>query len=300
MTGIQPTTKRLENADRVWHLQHTQFMEGLTSTDLQMISGMWADRIYPRGRVIFSQGDPADCFFVLNRGHVRMSMGGSNGKEKVLGILKRGDVFGEDVLESEEVRHRRATVHDECWVSVISRDGLLQLLEQWPVLNVSLIQILNRTVLEAHQELQNLSFLSVEHRISRTLLKLGFDHGRHVATTPNLMKLQINITHEQLASMVGANRPYVSSVLAKFKEKGWLRYQEKRTLINIEALQRFSGARQSRVPNSSATQTRIANSEFELTPRPSNTAGRRQKIRLLTQSETTVTKGCGETHLCRG
>jgi CRP-like cAMP-binding protein len=51
------------------------------------------------------------------------------------------------------------------------------------------------------------------------------------------------MSHEQLAQMVGANRPHVSAIMSKFKKRGWIQYQRRKLLIDAKALSEFVGAR---------------------------------------------------------
>lgn len=282
MRAKQTTTKRLENADRIWHLQHTAFMKGLSSTDLQVISQMCTDRIYPREKAIFYQGDPAHSFFLLNRGHARLSTEAPNRKEKILGILKTGDVFGEDTLGPRESYQCKATAHDECWVSEISRKSLGRLLRQKPALYVNLVQILSWRISEAHRDLLDLSVLKVEHRVGKTLLKLGIDHGQPVLSTPNFIKLRITITHEQLASLVGSDRTHVSMIMGKFRRRGWLDYEKNRIWIEAEKLQSFLRAGKNVSQNSHHKKTAPISAESDSTPPGAiDVLELRQKLRSL-------------------
>ena len=71
MKTVRVPLEELKNADKLWHLRQAALMEGLTSMDLEVFASICLDRIYPRGGVIFHQGDPADSLFILNRGYVR-------------------------------------------------------------------------------------------------------------------------------------------------------------------------------------------------------------------------------------
>ena len=282
MRTKQTTTKRLENADRIWHLQHTAFMKGLSPTDLQVISETCADRIYPRGKVIFYQGNPAHYFYLLNRGHVRISTDGPHQKEKILDILRTGDVFGENILGPQDTYQCQATAHDECWVSVMSRESLDRLLRQRPALYTNLVQILNGRISQAHRDLLDVCALKAEDRVGKTLLRLGANHGQPVLSMPNFIKLRITITHEQIATLVGANRPHVSTIMAKFRRRGWLDYEKNRLLIEAEKLQSFLGLGKNVSQNSHHHTTAPIGAGADSTqPVPIVVPELRQKIRAL-------------------
>ncbi len=250
MKTVRVPLEELKNADKLWHLRQAALMEELTSIDLEVFASICLDRIYPRGGVIFHQGDPADSLFILNRGYVRTSRGNSHQKEKIVSILKMGDIFGEEVLGPQKYREVSATAHEECWVSIISQKNLFQLLEKTPALSLNFIRILNRKLYHAHDDLQDLSFLDIQYRVAKTLLKLGNIHGTVMPSRGEIVKLKIRITHEHLASLVGANRPHLSMIMSRFKTEGWLDYQGRQLLINVEELKRLIGPKCDNAPSS--------------------------------------------------
>lgn len=89
----QPGIETLDTADRLWHLRQAPLLEGLSLVDLTAVAHVGFERLYHKGAVIFHRGDPADSLFILNRGCVRVSLFQADGREKILEILKKGDVF---------------------------------------------------------------------------------------------------------------------------------------------------------------------------------------------------------------
>lgn len=277
MRTVRVQREELKNADKLWHLRQAALMEGLTSMDLEVIASICLDRIYQAGEVIFHQGEPVDFLFILNRGYVRISGGNAHQKEKIVSILKMGNVFGEEVLGLQECRQISATAHEECWVSMISQKNLFQLLEKIPVLSLNFIRILNQQLYHAHDDLQDLSFLDIQYRVAKTLLKLGNIHGATMPSRGNIIKLKIRITHEHLASLVGANRAHLSMLMSRFKTQGWLSYQGQQLLLNVDELERFIGSK----CDDATSSYKIGDSKTESDtsqPRSSDVLALRQKI----------------------
>ena len=228
----------LRNADKLWHLRRASLLKNLSLPHLGAVADLCVDRIYEKGETIFAQDDPADCLFILNRGVVRTSVE-KNGKERTVGILKRGEMFGEDLFGPEGTRQMWATAHEESWVSSISRENLFKRMQQQPALLLNFIQLLNRKLQEAQGEATAFSFLDTKHRVAKTLLRLGCVHGTPIVADNRMRKLRIAVSHEQLASLVGGNRPHVSTIMSKFKTWGWILYEGRKLVINIEALERL-------------------------------------------------------------
>jgi len=232
----QSRFEELASVDRIWHLRRTGLMEGLSLPDLRAIVSVCKDQIYPKGEVLFDQGDPAETLFILNRGCVRISVVSFDDREKIVGIHTSG-ILGESILGSSEVFEVRATAHEESWVSTISREQLMGLARQRSSIALNYASILSQRLLEARKDLESHSFLNTERRLGRTLLKLARQHGKPVFGDEDFTKLSITVSHEQLAQLVGGNRPHVSLIMSKFKKKSWIGYQGRKLLIRLSALE---------------------------------------------------------------
>lgn len=229
----------LNHADRLWHLQQTGLTEGLSLREQHQVAEACSDALFERGQVAYQQADPADNLFLVNRGAVVLTATNTEGKEKVVAVLGPGQLFGEEALGiGGSRRGTRAQAYEECWVSVLSREGLQGLMLTIPTLALNVVRLVIGRLSEARDELENFSFLSTEQRIARALLKLGQDHGRRLVAENSIRKLRIQVSHELLSHMVGANRPHVSAIMSQFKKNGWIRYQKRRLLIDMDQLGR--------------------------------------------------------------
>lgn len=232
----------LKNADLLWHLRRTGLVDGLDEADETTIAAGCTDAILDVNEVIYDQGDPPDRLFVVNRGSVRLTATAADGREMIVGVLGAGALFGEEALGGTEgSRRSRAVAHEECWVFSIGRDELRSLMLQLPRFAVNLVELLNRSLEEAREELEVFSFRSTEERVAGALVKLSSRHGREVVGEGSVRKLRIPVSHELLAQMVGANRPHVSAIMSQFRKRGWIRYQKRRLLIDVAELSGLAG-----------------------------------------------------------
>jgi CRP-like cAMP-binding protein len=239
MSTAQLQYEQLEAADRIWHLRQTPLMEGLSLSDLRAVASACTDRIYSKGETIFNQGDPSDFLFLLNRGCVRISMVTAEDREKILGVFTTGDIFGENVLEPDQYFQTQAVAHEECWVSVISCDQFIRLIEQRASIAFNYLKILNQRLVEAREDIQDHSFLDTTHRLGKTLIKLAQTHGKLTHGDKDRVKLKIFLSHEHLARLIAGNRPHVSMIMSGFKKRGWVDYQGRKLLINVQKVQQF-------------------------------------------------------------
>lgn len=248
MSTAQIRCEELVSVDRVWHLKRTGLMDGLPLSDLNAVLSACVDRIYSKGEIIFDQGDPADSLFILNRGCIRISAVNPDDREKILGIYTSG-ILGENLLGSEEHFDARATAHDESWVSMISRGQFMILIQQRVTIALNYARILGQRLHEAREDIKSHSFLDTESRLATVLLNLAKRHGKPLLGDGDTMKLKISLSHENLAQLVGGNRPHVSMIMSKFKRKEWIHYQGRKLLIHREKMAGLLQAPDNSVPS---------------------------------------------------
>src|SRR5271170_6266435 len=88
---------------------------------------------YPKGRVIFSQGDPADAVFYIQTGSVKVSVVSRQGKEAVVAMLGPGELMGEGCLNGQQRRLGTALAMSECVTLQIPKAEIQRLLEMNPM-----------------------------------------------------------------------------------------------------------------------------------------------------------------------
>lgn len=226
----------LENADRIWHLKQADLASKLSAEELDLIGRACFDRVYPRGKAIFREGDPIQHLFILNRGYVQLAVRGTAPRQKVLHILKGGEVFGEELLGPHSHHQATATAYQDCWVSLLARQRFLDLISSRPALSLNFIRILTQKLSEARSDLQDQSSLDAQQKVAKTLLKLGRVHGRPILAKQELRKLNIPVSHRRLADLIGGNRPHISTIMSDLKKQGVVQYQGRKLLLDMQGL----------------------------------------------------------------
>jgi CRP-like cAMP-binding protein len=226
----------LNHSDKIWHLSRASLVAGLEPEDLEAIARHMKDRIYGESEVIFEAGTPAEALFVLNRGSVRLSIASDPKRERTVEILRGGDIFGLEAIREGGVYLVEAAAHEESWVSTLRKGDFITLARERPVLSNNLIQLLLERLADAHADIKALCFLDIQQRLVQTLLKLCERHGQRLASQHNIVRLKLKLTHDFLARLTGANRPYLSNIMSRFKKEGWIRYQRHHLLIEVDAL----------------------------------------------------------------
>src|ERR1700686_2283495 len=99
-------------------------------TFLSTINGGRKIEAVPKEQTIFAQGDSSDAVFYIREGKVRVTVVSKMGKEATIGILSKGDFFGEGCLTGQPLRLCSATAMSDCCVMRIDKKSMMEVLHR--------------------------------------------------------------------------------------------------------------------------------------------------------------------------
>ena len=172
-----------------------------------------------RKAVVFSQGDPADAVFYLQKGRVRLTVISKQGKEAVVGFVAADMFLGEGCLAGQQFRMSTATAAEDCTILRIDKKVMLRLLHADPKFSELFTTYLLSRNIRFEEDLVDQLFNSSEKRLARVLLLLAH-FGKEGKQQPVVPK----ISQEILAEMVGTTRSRVSHFMNKFRKLGFIEY----------------------------------------------------------------------------
>jgi len=186
----------------------------------------------PPNHKIFSQGDPSDAVFYIQKGRVKLTTLSKHGKEAVIAILGARDFLGEACLMGQLVRVASATAIVPSAVLRIEKGEMLRVLQKERALSGFFISYLLSRNLRIEEDLVDQLFNSTERRLARTLLLLA-RYGKE--GNPETVVPEIN--QETLAEMIGVTRERVNFFMNKFRKLGFIDYngelQIHSSLLNV-------------------------------------------------------------------
>jgi len=174
---------------------------------------------YRPNRKIFSQGDPCDAIFYVQKGKVKLSVISKQGKEAIIAILGPGDFIAETCLTGQSLHMASATPIVPSIVMKIPKKDMLRALQKEPALSSHFISYLLSRNRRIEDDLINQLFNSSEKRLARTLLLLA-----NVGKEDKSENVISDISQETLAKMVGVSRERVNVLMNKFRKLGFISY----------------------------------------------------------------------------
>lgn len=186
---------------------------------LETVNGGKAAAGYKRDKPVFSQGDPAEAVFYINKGKVKLTVVSEEGKEAVVAVLGSGDFIGEGALAGQTMRMATAMTMSDSAITRIGKAAMIRALHDRPEFSKKFMEYVLARNVRVEADLVDQLFNSSEKRLARMLLLLA-NFGKEGKTEPVLA----NISQETLAEMIGTTRSRVSFFLNKFRKLGFITY----------------------------------------------------------------------------
>jgi CRP/FNR family transcriptional regulator, cyclic AMP receptor protein len=174
---------------------------------------------YQKNQIVFSQGDPANAVFYIQKGKIKLTVVSREGKEAVVAILGTGDFFGEGCLAGQPLRMGSAATMSECSILRLEKVGVIRLLHEQPAFSELFLRHLLSRNIRIEEDLVDQLFNSSEKRLARVLLLLA-NFGKEGKPEPVIPK----INQETLAEIVGTTRSRVSYFMNRFRKLGFIEY----------------------------------------------------------------------------
>jgi CRP/FNR family cyclic AMP-dependent transcriptional regulator len=215
-------------------LQKVPIFENLSKEELLALSPLFTEKKVKKGSILFMEGDPGEEFYLIKSGAVKIYRI-DNSKEIILALFREGDFFGEMSLIHDGLT-RSATVEtmEVSTFYIMKRSIFKKFMEESPKLCLKLLEITMERLRRANEQIYDLTFLSIRSRVIKSILHLS---GKYGIPSEEGILINIKLTHQQLANIVGTARESVTKVLSDLQFEQIIEIRQKQILlINIEAM----------------------------------------------------------------
>jgi CRP-like cAMP-binding protein len=194
--------------------------------------GQRAVQLAPK-QPFFSQGEPVDSIFYLQKGRAKITVVSHAGKEATLMLLSAGDFVGEEALAAVPgLRLATATAATACTALKITRDEMIRVMHEVHGFSDLFLKFLLARSMRIQADLVDQLFNSSEKRLARILLLMA-EFGKPGEPETLIPK----ISQETLAEMIGTTRSRVSFFMNRFRKLGFIEYNGRikvhKSLLNV-------------------------------------------------------------------
>jgi len=203
-------------------IQKCHLFSGVTDRDLVLLQDICRQRNYPRGEILFEQGEKAVGFYVVSSGKVKIYKLSPEGKERILHIVQPGNTFAEAAIFADGCYPAFAETLEASQLLFFPKKEFLDLLHQHSQIAINMIGGLAKFLRQFTTQIEDLTFRDVPARLARYLADIGGDR-KAVVTLP--------VSKTQLASNLGTVSETLSRTFRKLTDEEILRVTGKQIEI---------------------------------------------------------------------
>lgn len=221
-------------AQTIWHIKNCSLFSKLTESQFTELEKHSRLRKFPKGTAVYLPSDEADGAFLLAEGRIRLCSTTPEGKQSILAFVEPGEVFGELALIESGEREERAETTVASTVVLIPGRLLREMMEDSASLSIGVSKLIGLRRKRVERRLRSLLFRNNRDRLAHLLTELAEQYGN--ATSVGI-ELGIRLSHQDLASIIGATRETVTTLLGEMQQSGLLRIsRQKLVLLNLPKL----------------------------------------------------------------
>src|SRR6266404_3379178 len=204
----------------------------LTPPAVRKLAAITSAAAYPKGAILFVEGQSPRGVFILCNGRVKLSTSSADGRTLILRISEPGEVLGLPATVTGKPYELTADVIEPSQANFITRTDFLIFLREHGEAALRVAQQLGETYHSAIAEMRSIGLShSAAEKLARFLLELSADHDDGNTE----IRLTLTLTHEEIAQMIGASRETVTRLFADFKKKELLQVKGSTLIIKNKA-----------------------------------------------------------------
>jgi CRP/FNR family transcriptional regulator, cyclic AMP receptor protein len=187
----------------------------LPRTMIERLGSQATTRRVRRGKTIFTKGDAGTELMAVLSGSVKISVSAADGRETVLNVIHKGEIFGEIALLDGRPRTADAIAMSDCELMIIERRDFIPFVREHPEVALKLIEILCTRLRRTSAQVEDVMYLNLPARLARAVLRLADESG-------GAFPRKISVTQREISQMIGMSRESTNKQLRTWVRAKWV------------------------------------------------------------------------------
>lgn len=188
----------------------------LNEYELEKVAEIAISRDWNKNSHIFMQGEPLENVYFINDGKIKIYKSDINGREQIVNILKKGEMFPHVGFFRKGGYPAFAEALEPSNLAVIPISQFEKVLVQNPELSIKVFKVLGEKIVDFQERLEAQVLNNTYEQIIKLLLRLANHDG--IKQPNGTILLKIDLTNRDLANMIGTTRETISRTLTKLKK----------------------------------------------------------------------------------
>ncbi len=219
----------METDNESHYLKQVTIFSDLSESEMHDLMSVARRRRFRAGEVIFHRDDPGQVLYIIKEGKVKICLISPDGQEISLVVFGKGEYFGEFSLLDGLPRSTDAIALEQVECYSLQRSDFHNVIMKNPKIALHVLEVLVKRLRSTDQQVEDLIFLDVYGRVAKKLIDLAEMHG---LKADDGIRIDVRLTQQELASMVGASRESVNKVMGYFMDKGYISTDRHRVTVH--------------------------------------------------------------------
>ena len=214
-------------------LRQVPLFMSLTDEERESIADVMSHRTMKKRGILFYEGEPCTAIYLLEQGRVKVYKTTEDGREQIVNVLQEGDLFPHVGMFGGSPYPATAETLEDAVLYSINVAELTRMLESNSALCIRLLRILESKIRELQRRLSDVLSKDMKEKIVNILLSLARTSGTETGKT---YEIYMELTHQDLANMVGTTRETVSRTVSQLKRDGVVQFDAQKITLYKEKL----------------------------------------------------------------
>lgn len=209
-------------------------LKALNKDELLKIANCKSSYVVKKGEPIFEEGENVNGIFCIKDGVCKLSKLSPNGKDQIVKLISKGELLGQRSMISDEPVNLSAIALEDMEVCFIPKTEIMGLFTQNNNFSMNVMKTICGDLKEADDHMVNMAQKTVKERLAETLLYLKDTFGTNIDQS-----LKIQLSREELASMIGTATESCIRLLSDFNKNGLIEIKGKKIYLkDVQKLKR--------------------------------------------------------------
>ncbi|WP_042835638.1 Crp/Fnr family transcriptional regulator [Thermoanaerobacter ethanolicus] len=210
------------------YLKKVPYFNELEDKSLEEIHKISTINFFKKGSIIFMEGEKGEAIYFVKSGKVKISKTSSIGKEYIIKIMEKGDVFAESILFVGGEYPATAEAIEDSEVIMLKNQDIENLILKNSEIALSIIKLMAKRLKNVAVIIENLALRDSIGRTASVLLTFAKERG---INTKEGILLDLNLNRQDLANIVGTSRENVTRILSQMDKEGIIHLDRQKIII---------------------------------------------------------------------
>jgi CRP/FNR family transcriptional regulator len=228
-SGHTPYGLRIIQSCLACPVQHDSLFCRLGPEALQELNALRQTSVYPKGTLLFVEGQPCRGLFVLCSGKAKLTASSRQGRSVIVRVANPGEVLGLSAVVSNSAYEVSAETLGPAEANFLPRDRFIRFLQNHAEVSLQVAHCLSTELQRAYHQVSRIALApSARAKLASLLLDWA---GQEGPTTDKDVSLQLHMTHEEVGELIGSSRETVTRLLNDFRRRGLI--ETNRTTVTV-------------------------------------------------------------------